>query len=43
MLVPAVAVRAFLQAHGIAPAAGQLASNPAAMGESIVRVICVRK
>jgi len=43
MLVPAVAVRAFLQAHGIAPAAGQLASDPAAMGESIVRVICVRK
>jgi hypothetical protein len=42
-LVPAAAVRAFLQAYGITPAAGQLANDPAAMGESIVRVICVRK
>jgi hypothetical protein len=37
-LIPASAVRAFLQAQGIAPANGH-----AAMEESIVRVICVRK
>jgi hypothetical protein len=37
-LVPADAVRAFLAARGIAPAAGH-----GAMDQSIVRVICVRK
>jgi peptidoglycan hydrolase-like protein with peptidoglycan-binding domain len=42
-LVPAVAVRAFLQAQGIAPIAGQFAKDFAAMDESVVRVICVRK
>jgi putative peptidoglycan binding protein len=42
-LVPAAMVRVFLQAQGIAPAAGRLANDPAAMSQSIVRVICVRK
>ncbi len=37
-LVPADTVRGFLQAQGIAPAAGH-----AAMEQSVVRVICVRK
>jgi hypothetical protein len=37
-LIPASAVRTFLQAQGITPAGGR-----AAMEESIVRVICVRK
>ena len=37
-LIPAEAVRAFLSAHGIALAAGH-----AAIDQSIVRVICVRK
>jgi hypothetical protein len=37
-LIPAAAVRAFLQAQGIAAADGH-----AAMEESVVRVICVRK
>ncbi len=37
-LVPAAAVRGFLTAQGIAPTAGQ-----AAIDQSIVRVICVRK
>ena len=37
-LVPAAAVRAFLDAHGVA-----LASDRAAMEQSVVRVICVRK
>jgi hypothetical protein len=37
-LIPASAVRTFLQAQGITPAGGH-----AAMEESIVRVICVRK
>ncbi len=37
-LIPASAVRTFLQAQGIVPASGH-----AAMEESIVRVICVRK
>ena len=37
-LIPAAAVRAFLQTQGLAPAAGH-----AAMEQSIVRVICVRK
>jgi hypothetical protein len=36
-LVPADAVRGFVQAQGIAPASGQ-----AAMAQSVVRVICVR-
>jgi hypothetical protein len=38
MLVPAIAVRAFLAAHGIAPAAGNTT-----MDQSVVRLICVRK
>jgi hypothetical protein len=37
-LVPAEAVRAFLKAHGIAPASGHVA-----MDRSVLRVICVRK
>jgi hypothetical protein len=37
-LIPALAIRAFLQAQGIAPADGH-----AAMEESVVRVICVRR
>lgn len=37
-LIPAAVVRSFLQAQGITPADGH-----AAMAESIVRVICVRK
>lgn len=37
-LIPAETVRAFLAAHGITAAAGQ-----AAMDQSIVRVICVRR
>jgi putative peptidoglycan binding protein len=37
-LIPAAAVRAFLAAHGIAPAAA-----PGAMDQSVVRMICVRK
>ena len=39
-LVPADAIRAFLQAQHVAPAA---AGSPAAMDQSVVRVICVRK
>jgi hypothetical protein len=41
-LIPVEAIRAFLQAHGVAiaaPAAGQ----PAPMAQSVLRVICVRK
>lgn len=38
VLIPAAAVRAFLTAHGIAPAAA-----PGAMDQAVVRVICVRK
>jgi hypothetical protein len=37
-LIPAAAVRAFLAAQGVAPAAG-----PAPINQSVVRVICVRK
>jgi Putative peptidoglycan binding domain len=37
-LIPAAAVRGFLQAQGITPAAGR-----GAMDQSVVRVICVRK
>ncbi len=37
-LVGADAIRAFLAAHGIIPAAGR-----ATMNQSVVRVICVRK
>jgi hypothetical protein len=40
-LVPADAVRAFLQEHHITPASA--AAGPAAMDQSVVRVICVRK
>jgi hypothetical protein len=38
VLIPAAAVRAFLVAHGIAPA-----PTPGAIDQSVVRVICVRK
>lgn len=38
ILIPAVAVRAFLTAHGITPSAGA-----GTMDQSIVRVICVRR
>jgi len=37
-LVPTAAIRAFLGAHGVAPVTG-----PAAIDQSVVRVICVRK
>lgn len=40
-LVPAEAIRVFLQAQGIAPAAGS--AEPAVIGQSIMRVICVHK
>ncbi len=40
-LVPVAAIRAFLQAHGITPAVAIV--GHAAMEESVVRVICVRK
>lgn len=41
-LVPADAVRAFLTAHGIAPAASHPAQDPP-IDQSVLRVICVRK
>jgi len=40
-LIPAEAVRAFLQAQGIAPRA--VSAGPAAIGQSVMRVICVHK
>ncbi|HMK70330.1 MAG TPA: peptidoglycan-binding protein [Xanthobacteraceae bacterium] len=40
-LIPADAVRAFLQAQGITPAAS--AGDPAAIDQSVLRVICVRR
>lgn len=40
-LIPADAVRSFVQAHGIAPAITP-ATGPATMEQSVVRVICVR-
>ena len=39
-LVPVETIRAFLQAHGVAAAAG---AGQAAMSQSVVRVVCVRK
>jgi len=42
-LVPADAVRAFLVAHGITPAAAAAAAGHSAIDQSILRVICVRK
>ena len=41
-VLPADAVRGFLQAHGTAPAAAN-AGQPAPMAQSVLRVICVRK
>jgi S1-C subfamily serine protease len=40
-LVPAATIRAFLQAQGIAPAAAE--TDRAALDQSVLRVICVRK
>jgi len=41
-VLPADAIRGFLQAHGAAPSAAN-AGQPAPMAQSILRVICVRK
>jgi hypothetical protein len=41
-LIPVEAIRAFLQAHGVAIAA-PAASQPAPVAQSVLRVICVRK
>lgn len=40
-LVPADSIRAFLEAHGVSPAAG--AEAPTRTEQSVVRIICVRK
>jgi hypothetical protein len=40
-LVPAEAIRTFLQAHGVTAAAA--AADRAALAQSVVRVVCVRK
>jgi hypothetical protein len=41
-VLPADAIRGFLQAHGAAPSAAN-AGQPAPMAQSVLRVICVRK
>ncbi len=42
-LVPAEAVRGFLQEHHITPATAPAVASASAMDQSVVRVICVRK
>jgi hypothetical protein len=41
-VLPADAIRGFLQAHGATPTAAN-AGQPAPMAQSVLRVICVRK
>ena len=41
-LVPAEAIRTFLQAHGVMPAA-MVAGQRAVTEQSVLRVVCVRK